>query len=144
MKNKTFKLIATGFSALVSFQIGFAIYQLKKIQKIKTQFKTQVIQRDKVIFMKGKEFSGDAILVAFGSLKLDLRGTVPTNSAMSIILKSAYSGTKIIVPQGWRVRGEGKTFIGGFTNKCHLNNNPDQPLLIIHYDISFAGVEVYS
>jgi len=144
MKNKTLKLIAAGFTALVSVQAGFAIYQLKKIKKLKGQFKTHVIQSDKKIILKDKEFSGDAILVAFGSLDLDLRGAVPTNKAMSIILKASYCGVKIIVPQGWNVRGEGKTFLGGFTNKCSHNDNPDQPLLIIHYDISFAGVEVFS
>jgi len=144
MKNKTLKFLAAGLTAVVTLQAVYAIYQLKKIKKIKDQFKTNVIQADQIISFKGKEFSGDAILVAFGSLEYDLRDSIPTNQAISIILQAAYCGVKIIVPEGWNVKGEGKTFLGGFTNKCRKNNNPDKPLLIIHYDIRFAGVEVCS
>jgi len=144
MKNKTLKFFAAGVTALVSVQAGYALYHMNKLKKLKDQFKTTVLQTDKTIDFTGMEFSGDAILVAFGSLKLDLSGAIPTSQAITITLKASYCGVKIIVPQGWSVRGEGKTFLGGFTNKCSQNQNPDQPLLIIHYDISFAGVEVCS
>jgi len=142
MKKKTLKILTAGFTAFVSFQTGYALYTLSRLKKIRGNYKTTVIQTDKNISMKGKEFAGDSLLIAFGSLVLDLRESIPTSKSISVTIKASYCGVKILVPKGWNVRGEGKTFLGGFTNKCRINNNPDQPLLIIQYDISFAGVEV--
>lgn len=142
MKTKTIKFLAAGITAMVSFQAGYALYHLSKLKKIKDQFKTIVMETDKTIDFTGKEFSGDAILVACGSMNLDLSKAIPTSESISIILKASYCGVKIIVPRGWNVRGEGKTFFGGFTNKTNKYESPEQPLLIIHYDINFAGVDV--
>jgi len=141
MKKKTLKLLAAGFTAFVSFQTGYALYTLSKLKKIKGDFKTTVIQTDKRISMQGKEFSGDSILVAFGATELDLRGSIPTSESISILVKAVYCGMKIIVPEGWSVKADGKTFLGSLTNRCS-DGKKGLPELIIQYDISFAGVEV--
>lgn len=141
MKKKTLKVIAAGFTSLVAFHTGYALYTLTKLKKIQGDYKTAVIQTDKKISMNGKEFSGDSLLVAFGGLELDLRGAVPTSDSISITIKALYCGVKIIVPESWNVRSEGKTFLGGITNKCK-DGKVGQPQLIIQYDISFAGVDI--
>ncbi|HSJ67759.1 MAG TPA: hypothetical protein VK921_08795 [Anditalea sp.] len=141
MKKKTLKILAAGFTAILSLQTGFALYTLSKLKKIKGNYKTSVIQNDKKISLTGQEFSGDSLLIAFGAYELDLRGAIPTSQFISLTIKAMYSGVKIIVPEGWSVKGEGKTFLGGFTNKCKVGQE-GLPHLIIQYDISFAGVEV--
>jgi len=141
MKKKTLKIFAAGFTAFAAFHTGYALYTLKKLKKIRGDYNTTVIQTDKKISMKGKEFSGDSLLVAFGAFELDLRGAVLTSDSISITIKALYSGVKIIVPESWNIRTEGKTFLGGITNKCS-DGKLGQPQLIIQYDISFAGVDI--
>jgi hypothetical protein len=141
MKKKTFKILAAGFTAFAAFHTGYALYILNKLKKIKGDYNTVVIQTDKKISLRGEEFSGDSQLVAFGAFELDLRGSIPTSESISISIKAMYCGVKIIVPEGWKVTGEGKTFLGGFANKC-FEGKDGLPHLFIQYDIHFAGIDV--
>jgi hypothetical protein len=88
-------------------------------------------------------FEGGSLGAIFGGTELDLRDARLAPDA-SIEVFTAFGGTEIRVPHGWRVITHGLPVFGGFENVTAKETDlgPDAPTLDVSATVLFGGLEV--
>jgi len=88
-------------------------------------------------------FRGGSIFTAFGGTEVDLRSARPVDGGAQLDVVTAFGGTDIIVPEGWRVVVKGLPLFGGWSNKTAHDVLPaDAPELDVNALVAFGGLEV--
>ena len=87
-------------------------------------------------------FYGGKILTMFGGVLLDLRKTTPAPTGVHIDLAVVAGGVSLVVPEGWRVRYEGKTVVGGFADDTRTTADEDSPGVTITGYVVLGGLQV--
>ena len=90
-----------------------------------------------------KRFRGGSVASMFGGTELDLRDAALAPGAQLEVL-SAFGGTEIRVPRGWRVEMRGMPIFGAFENATasELELGADAPVLALAGVALFGGIEV--
>lgn len=90
-----------------------------------------------------KSFRGGSVSSVFGGTELDLRDAELAPDATLEVL-TAFGGTEISVPYGWRVELQGIPIFGGFENATahDVDLSPDAPVLAVDAVALFGGIEV--
>lgn len=90
-----------------------------------------------------KHFEGGSVGSIFGGTELDLRDAqLAPGAALDVF--TAFGGTEITVPHGWRVEMRGMPLFGGFENATSkdMDLGSDAPVLTVDATVLFGGVEV--
>lgn len=121
---------------------GFAAFKVKnKIDELKATY-------DQVITFSGEEkeydvFDGAAIAVMFAGLELDLSHAEMVGESATLKIYGEYCGIEIKVPAYWNVKVEGQDEKAGIDNNVVYDGDDTvSKLLIIDYDIKYAGLEI--
>jgi len=90
-----------------------------------------------------KHFEGGTVGSVFGGTELDLRDAELAPDA-EIDVFTAFGGTEIFVPYGWRVEMRGVPVFGGFENATKNDRGlaEDAPVLSVDATALFGAVEV--
>ncbi|MCZ6737414.1 MAG: hypothetical protein O7B77_05505, partial [Actinobacteria bacterium] len=103
---------------------------------------------DLVAIFEGKElvssadpFYGGKILAMCGGVLLDLRRTQPAPTGIRIDLAIMMGGVSLVVPEGWRVRFDGKMFIGGWSDNTRTTAEEDVPTVTITGFVAMGGLQ---
>ncbi len=103
---------------------------------------------DLVAIFEGKElvssadpFYGGKVLTMFGGVLLDLRKTQPAPTGIRIDLAVVMGGVSLVVPEGWRVRFDGKMFMGGWTDNTRTTAEEDVPTVTITGFVAMGGLQ---
>jgi hypothetical protein len=90
-----------------------------------------------------QRFAGGTVGSVFGGTELDLRDAALAPGA-SLEVFSAFGGTEISVPHGWRVDMQGFPLFGGFENTTAKETDlgPEAPVLTVQGTALFGGIEV--
>ena len=89
-----------------------------------------------------RHFEGGNIGAVFGGTELDLTDAALAENA-SIDVFTAFGGTDISVPQGWKVVTHSLPLFGGVDNVTTKERlDPDAPTLDVSATVLFGGVEV--
>lgn len=86
-------------------------------------------------------FYGGKIMTMFGGVLLDLRKATPAPTGIYIDLAVAMGGVSLVVPEGWRVKFEGSTIAGGFSDSTRTTADPDQPTVTLTGFVLMGGVQ---
>jgi predicted membrane protein len=90
---------------------------------------------------KSDNFRGGKATALFGGIKIDLRhATIKDKATLETFV--AFGGLEIIVPEGWRVTGNGLPLFGGWEDKTRKPSAKDAPVLHLQGTCLFGGVEV--
>ena len=137
-----FKLIRLSFIAALGAAAA-AKFMLKSNATPTTQ------EVDMVAIFGGEDLASDAdpfyggkILTMFGGTKLDLRNAKPAPTGVFLDLVVVFGGVMLIVPDGWRVKFDGKVIGGGFDDVTSTDASPDTPTVHIGGIIAMGGVKV--
>ncbi len=90
-----------------------------------------------------KRFQGGSVSCVFGGTELDLRDAeLAPDAALEVF--TAFGGTEISVPYGWRVEMQGMPLFGGFENATakDVDLPIDAPVLAIDGIALFGAIEV--
>lgn len=91
------------------------------------------------------DFQGGVILNVFGGVEIDLRRcqiSAP-EKAVTLEIRSVFSGTKIRVPEAWKVTIVGVSVMGAYEDKTiPPNTGPNAPSLVITGFSVFSSVEI--
>ncbi len=90
-----------------------------------------------------QQFAGGTVGSVFGGTELDLRDAALAPGA-SLEVFTAFGGTEISVPHGWRVEMQGLPLFGGFENATakETDLDPEAPVLTVQGTALFGGIEV--
>jgi hypothetical protein len=89
-----------------------------------------------------KHFEGGNIGAVFGGAEVDLRDAELAPGA-SLEVFTAFGGTEVKVPEGWKVVTHGLPLFGGFENITTKEIlAPDAPVLDVTATVLFGGLEV--
>ncbi len=89
-----------------------------------------------------RAFTGGSVGAVFGGAEIDLRDAHLADGARMDVF-TAFGGTEIFVPQGWKVVTRGLPLFGGFENATSKDSLPaDAPVLDINATVLFGGLEV--
>lgn len=121
---------------------GFAAFRVKsKMNELKATY-------DQVITFSGEEkeydeFDGAAIAVMFAGLEIDLSKSEMVGDSATLKIYGEYCGIDIKVPAHWNVKVEGTDEKSGVDNSVTYDGDDSaSKLLIIDYDIKFAGLQI--
>ncbi|MBI9052742.1 MAG: hypothetical protein JEY96_02930 [Bacteroidales bacterium] len=98
---------------------------------------------DKVI--TSANFKGGKITAIFGGSKIDLRSAKLAPGQNVIDVLCMFGGTTIIVPEGWNVKHDVISILGGFSHKRHSGADPTIEIgkeLVIKGFTMFGGGEI--
>jgi len=90
-----------------------------------------------------KQFAGGTVGSVFGGTELDLRdAALAPGAALEVF--TAFGGTEISVPHGWRVEMQGLPLFGGFENATAKDRDlgAEAPVLVVQGTALFGGIEV--
>lgn len=91
-------------------------------------------------FILPKKYRIEAI---FGGCLIDLRKAHLESADSTIKVTAIFGGVKIIVPPGVRIEVHSTPIFGGVSKKGCDNALPfDAPVILIHADVIFGGVEI--
>lgn len=105
---------------------------------------------DLVSIFEGKElvssadpFYGGKVTAMFGGVLLDLRKAQPAPTGIDIDLAVLMGGVSLVVPEGWRVKTNGrlKIFAGGFADNTKTTADEDVPVVTIRGFITMGGFQ---
>lgn len=121
---------------------SFAAYRVKsKMDELKATY-------DQVIAFSGEEkdydeFEGASIAVMFAGLEVDLTRAVMIGDSATLKLYGEYCGIDVKVPAHWNVKVEGTSDKAGVDNSAvYDGEDTESKLLIIDYDVKYAGLQV--
>jgi hypothetical protein len=86
-------------------------------------------------------FYGGKILTMFGGVLLDLRKATPAPTGIYLDLAVVAGGVSIVVPEGWRVRFEGRLTAGGFQDETRTTADDDVPTVTITGFVFMGGLQ---
>ena len=86
-------------------------------------------------------FYGGKVLAMFGGVLLDLRKATPAPTGIYLDVAVVMGGLSLVVPEGWRVRFEGKLAAGGFSDETRTTADQDQPTVTITGFVVMGGVQ---
>lgn len=86
-------------------------------------------------------FYGGKVMAMFGGVLLDLRKATPAPTGIYIDLAVAMGGVTLVVPEGWRVKFEGKVIAGGFSDMTRTTADQDQPTVTLTGFVLMGGVQ---
>lgn len=85
-------------------------------------------------------FYGGKVMTMFGGVLLDLRKVTPAPTGIYIDVAIVMGGLQLIVPEGWRVKFEGKVLAGGFSDETRTTADDDVPTVTISGFMLMGGV----
>ena len=103
---------------------------------------------DLVAIFEGKQlvstadpFYGGKVSTMFGGVLLDLRGTQPAPTGIRLDVAVLMGGVSLVVPDGWRVKFDGKAFMGGWSDETRTTSDEDAPTVTITGLVAFGGLQ---
>jgi hypothetical protein len=135
------KLIRLAFVAIFGAAVA-AKFMLESNAEPETE------EIDLVAIFEGKElassadpFYGGKILTMFGGTELDLRRAHPAPTGIHLDVVIVMGGLSIGLPEGWRVKFEGSSFMGGFADDTKTTADTDVPTVTITGFVVMGGVQ---
>lgn len=86
-------------------------------------------------------FYGGKVLSMFGGVLLDLRKATPSPTGIALDLAVVMGGVSLIVPEGWRVRFEGKVYAGGWQDATRTTADEDVPTVTVTGFVALGGLQ---
>lgn len=86
-------------------------------------------------------FYGGKIMTMFGGVLLDLRNVTPAPTGIYLDLITMMGGVSLVVPEGWRVKFDGKVILGGFSDETKTTSDEDVPTVTITGTLIMGGIQ---
>lgn len=86
-------------------------------------------------------FYGGKVMTMFGGILLDLRTATPAPTGIHLDLIVLMGGVSLVVPEGWRVRFDARSIMGGFSDTTRTTADPDAPTVTITGTVAFGGLQ---
>lgn len=86
-------------------------------------------------------FYGGKVMAMFGGVMIDLRKATPAPTGVFLDLAVMMGGLNLVVPEGWRVRFEGKLIAAGFSDETRTTADDDVPTVTITGLVLMGGVQ---
>ena len=86
-------------------------------------------------------FYGGKIMTMFGGVLIDLRKATPAPTGIFLDLAVVMGGVSLVVPEGWRVKFEGKLMAGGFSDETRTTAEDDVPTVTVTGFVLMGGVQ---
>jgi hypothetical protein len=85
-------------------------------------------------------FYGGKIMAMFGGVLLELRKVTPAPTGIFLDLVVVMGGVTMVVPEGWRVKYDGRVFMGGWSDDTRTTAEDDVPTVTVTGIIVMGGL----
>jgi hypothetical protein len=86
-------------------------------------------------------FCSGKIMSMFGGAHVDLRKATPAPTGIYIDLVVVMGGVSLVVPEGWRVKFDGNTIMGGWSDETRTTADDDVPTVTLSGLVFMGGVQ---
>lgn len=86
-------------------------------------------------------FYGGRVLNMFAGTVIDLRRATLAPTGAQLDLNVVFGGVSLVVPEGWRVRFDVKTVMGGVSDNTRTTADPDVPTVTVTGFAVFGGID---
>jgi hypothetical protein len=86
-------------------------------------------------------FYGGKVMAMFGGVLIDLRRVTPAPTGIFVDLAVVMGGVSLVVPEGWRVKFDGRIVAGGFSDETRTTADEDQPTVTLTGFVMMGGVQ---
>ena len=95
--------------------------------------------------IQSKSFKGGNITAIFGGSEFDLRQVEMASDFAVIDVFTLFGGTKFVIPEGWNVKSDAISILGGLSDKRVVHPGPSEgKTLVIKGLVMLGGVEIKS
>jgi len=95
----------------------------------------------KRLVSEANPFYGGKIMAMFGGVLLDLRQSTPAPTGIHLDLAVMMGGVSLVVPEGWRVKYEGKVVLGGWSDDTRTTADDDVTNVIVTGFVVMGGLQ---
>lgn len=86
-------------------------------------------------------FYGGKVIAMFGGVLLDLRKVTPAPTGIHLDVIVVMGGLSLVVPEGWRVKFEGRAVAGGWSDETRTTADDDVPTVTVTGLVVLGGVQ---
>ena len=90
---------------------------------------------------EAKPFYGGKVMSMFGGVLLDLRKTTPAPTGIYLDLVVVMGGVSLVVPEGWRVKFDGRVILGGWSDETRTTADEEVPTVHLSGIVLMGGVQ---
>jgi predicted membrane protein len=88
-----------------------------------------------------KTFEGGKIVMVFAGGKIDFTGVKTKTTSINLEIVNVFGGTKIVIPEGWRINSDNISLIGGIDDRTNTTQKNAGITLNLKAINIFGGIE---
>ncbi|HWB89144.1 MAG TPA: hypothetical protein VG872_08010 [Acidimicrobiia bacterium] len=136
-----FKLISAAFVTTVGAALAAKFLLESNAEPATEEIDLVSIFDGKHLVSEADPFYGGKIMAMFGGVLLDLRDATPAPTGIHLDLAVVMGGVSLVVPEGWRVRFQGKTVMGGWSDQTRTTADEDVPVVTVTGFLVMGGLQ---
>lgn len=136
-----FKLISAAFVAAVGAALAAKFLLESNAEPATEEIDLVSIFDGKHLVSEADPFYGGKIMAMFGGVILDLRDATPAPTGIQLDLAVVMGGVSLVVPEGWRVRFQGKAVMGGWSDQTRTTADEDVPVVTVTGFLVMGGFQ---
>lgn len=136
-----FKLIRAVFVGVLGMALAAKLLLESNAEPTTEEIDLVSIFEGQHLRSKAQPFYGGKVMAMFGGVIIDLREAVPAPTGVYLDLVVAMGGVSLVVPEGWRVKFDGKIMLGGFQDESRTTAEEDVPTVTVTGLVFMGGVQ---
>ncbi|HUG31386.1 MAG TPA: hypothetical protein VMM14_00720 [Acidimicrobiia bacterium] len=136
-----FKLLRLVFVAILGAAVAAKLLLESNARPDTEEIDLVSIFEGQQLVSEASPFYGGKIMSMFGGVMIDLRKATPAPTGVFLDLAVVMGGLSLVVPEGWRVRFEGKLIAAGFSDETRTTADDDVPTVTITGFVLMGGVQ---
>jgi hypothetical protein len=136
-----FKLLRAAFIALLGTALAAKLLLESNAEPTTEEIDLVSIFEGQHLRSKAKPFYGGKVMAMFGGVIIDLREATAAPTGVYLDLVVALGGVSLVVPEGWRVKFDGKIMAGGFQDETRTTSDEDVPTVTVTGFVFMGGIQ---
>lgn len=136
-----FKLLRLAFVAMLGAAVAAKLLLESNAQPETEEIDLVSIFEGRQLVSEASPFYGGKVMSMFGGVMIDLRRATPAPTGVVLDLAVVVGGLSLVVPEGWRVRFEGRLMAAGFSDETRTTADEDVPTVTITGFVLMGGVQ---
>jgi hypothetical protein len=136
-----FKLLRAAFIAVLGTALAAKLLLESNAEPTTEEIDLVSIFEGQNLRSTADPFYGGKVMAMFGGVIIDLREATPAPTGVYLDVVVALGGVSLVVPEGWRVRFDGRIMLGGFQDETRTTADEDVPTVSVTGLVFMGGVQ---
>lgn len=136
-----FRLIRLALLAAAATAVAAKVLLESNAEPETEEIDLVAIFEGKHLVSSASPFYGGKVLTMFGSTLIDMRKATPSPTGVLLDIAVLLGGVTLVVPEGWRVRFDGKAYLAGWSDNTRTTADEDVPTVVVTGFVALGGLQ---